>query len=155
MYQLTPSVIALQRGMLYIHNSTPVDSGDHVELLVHTVQAELMNLGYMLDSAGILYLVTVSREDIIRFHDEVIAYLTYIKGDGEYRPLYDGFPQQVMEMSEVELFVNAIRHYRSNGEWVPNAYTQSKPTAFEYPTYNVLSPCSEAKFNPSLRIFFR
>ena len=150
MYTLTPSVIALQRGMLYIHNSSPVESGDHVELLVHTVQAELMNLGYMLDSAGILYLVTVSREDIIRFHDEVIAYLTYIKGDGNYRPLYDGFPQQVMEMSEVELFVNAIRHYRSNGEWVPNAYTKAKPTAFEYPTYKVLSPCSEAKFN---RIF--
>ena len=150
MYQLTPSVIALQRGMLYIHNSSPVESGDHVELLVHTVQAELMNLGYMLDSAGILYLVTVSREDIIRFHDEVIAYLTYIKGDGDYRPLYDGFPQQVMEMSEVELFVNAIRHYRSNGEWVPNAYTKAKPTAFEHPTYKILSPCSEAKFN---RIF--
>ena len=150
MYQLTPSVIALQRGMLYIHNSSPVESGDHVELLVHTVQAELMNLGYMLDSAGILYLVTVSREDIIRFHDEVIAYLTYIKGDGDYRPLYDGFPQQVMEMSEVELFVNAIRHYRSNGEWVPNAYTKAKPTAFEHPSYKVLRPCSEAEFN---RIF--
>lgn len=150
MYTLTPSIIALQRGMFYIHNSSPVEPGDHVELLVHTVQAELMNLGYMLDSAGILYLVTVSREDIIRFHDEVIAYLTYVKGDGDYRPLYDGFPQQVMEMSEVELFVNAIRHYRRNGEWVPNAYTKAKPTAFEHPTYKILSPCSEAKFN---RIF--
>ena len=150
MYQLTPSVIALQRGMLYIHNSSPVESVDHVGLLVHTVQAELMNLGYMLDSSGILYLVTVSREDIIRFHDEVIAYLTYIKGDGDYRPLYDGFPQQVMEMSEAELFVNAIRHYRSNGEWVPNAYTKAKPTAFEHPTYKILRPCSEVEFN---RIF--
>ena len=150
MYTLTSSIIALQRGMLYIHNSSPVESGDHMELLVHTVQAELMNLGYMLDSAGILYLVTVSREDIIRFHDEVIAYLTYIKGDGDYRLLYDGFPQQVMEMNDVELFVNAIRHYRSNGEWVPNAYTKAKPTAFEHPSYKVLRPCSEAEFN---RIF--
>lgn len=150
MYTLTPSVIALQRGMLYIHNDAPVEPRDHVELLVHSVHAELMNLGYMLDSAGILYLISAAREDIIRYHDEVIAYLTYIKGDGNYRPLYDGFPQQVMEMSEVELFINAIRHYRSSGEWVPNAYTQSKPTAFEHPTYKVLSPCSEAGFN---RIF--
>ena len=150
MYTLTPSVIALQRGMLYIHNDAPVEPRDHGELLVHSVHAELMNLGYMLDSAGILYLMSALREDIIRYHDEVIAYLTYIKGDGNYRPLYDGFPQQVMEMSEVELFVNAIRHYRSNGEWVPNAYTQSKPAAFEHPSYKVLSPCSEAKFN---RIF--
>lgn len=150
MYTLTPSVIALQRGMLYIHNDAPVEPEDHVELLVHSVHAELINLGYMLDSAGILYLMSALREDIIRYHDEVVAYLTYIKGDGNYRPLYDGFPQQVMEMSEAELFVNAIRHYRSNGEWVPNAYTQSKPTAFEYPSYKVLRPCSEAEFN---RIF--
>lgn len=150
MYKLTPSVIALQRGMLYIHNSSPVEPGDHVELFVHTVHAELMNLGYMLDGAGILYLMSSAIEDIIRYHDEVVAYLTYIKGDGDYRPLYDGFPQQVMEMSEVELFVNAIRHYRRNGEWVPNAYTKAKPTAFEHPTYKILSPCSEAKFN---RIF--
>ena len=150
MYTLTPSVIALQRGMLYIHNDAPVEPKDHVELLVHSVHAELMNLGYMLDSAGILYLMSALREDIIRYHDEVVAYLTYIKGDGNYRPLYDGFPQQVMEMSEAELFVNAIRHYRSNGEWVPNAYTQAKPTAFEHPSYKVLHPCSEAEFN---RIF--
>ena len=147
---LTPSVIALHRGMLYIHNNAPVEPEDHIEMLVHSVHAELMNLGYMLDSAGILYLMSALREDIIRYHDEVVAYLTYIKGDGNYRPLYDGFPQQVMEMSEVELFVNAIRHYRSSGEWVPNAYTQSKPTAFEHPTYKILRPCGEAEFN---RIF--
>lgn len=147
---LTPSVIALQRGMLYIHNNVPVEPEDHIEILVHSVHAELMNLGYMLDSAGILYLMSALREDIIRYHDEVVAYLTYIKGDGNYRPLYDGFPQQVMEMSEVELFVNALCHYLSNGEWVPNAYTKAKPTAFEHPTYKILRPCSEAKFN---RIF--
>ena len=147
---LTPSVIALQRGMLYIHNNAPVEPEDHIEMLVHSVHAELMNLGYMLDSAGILYLMSALREDIIRYHDEVVAYLTYIKGDGNYRPLYDGFPQQVMEMSEVELFVNALCHYLSNGEWVPNAYTKAKPTAFEHPTYKILRPCSEAKFN---RIF--
>ena len=150
MYTLTPSVIALQKGMLYIDNYASEPKTSPVEVLVHTVHAELMQFGYMLDSAGILYLTAASNECIIRYHDEVIAYLKYIKGDGDYRPLYDGFPQQVMEMSEVELFINAIRHYRSHGEWVPNAYTKTNPTAFEHPTYKVLRPCSEAEFN---RIF--
>ena len=45
MYTLTPSVIPLQRGMLYIHNDAPVEPRDHVELLVQSVHAELMNLG--------------------------------------------------------------------------------------------------------------
>ena len=149
MYTLTPSIIALQRGMFYINDDLPA-LGFHAEMIAYTTQAELMQFGVMLDERAFSHLSLMTGEDIIRYHDEVIAYLTYIKGDGEYRPLYDGFPQQVMEMSESELFFNAICHYWSNGEWVPNAYTKSKPTVFEHPTYKILSPCSEAKFN---RIF--
>lgn len=150
MYTLTPSVIALQRGMFYIDRH---ESGDQEVLspsIAYTVQAELMQLGVMLDECAFSCLPFLTDEDVIRYHDEVIAYLKYIKGDGNYRPLYDGFPQQVMEMSDAELFWNAIRHYWSNGEWVPNAYTKAKPTAFEHPSYKVLSPCSEGEFN---RIF--
>lgn len=150
MYQLTPSVIALQRGMFYIDSRASENQEASGMAIVYTVQAELMQLGVMLDERALSCLSLLTDEDIIRYHDEVIAYLKYIKGDGNYRPLYDGFPQQVMEMSESELFLNAIIHYWSNGEWVPNAYTQAKPTAFEHPSYKVLRPCSEAEFN---RIF--
>ena len=147
MYTLTASVIALQKGMFYIDSRAP-ESGKAPDLAIaYTVQAELMQLGVMLDERAFSCLSLLTSEDIIRYHDEVIAYLTYIKGDGDYRPLYDGFPQQVMELSETELFFNAILHYWSGGEWVPNAYTKSKPTAFEHPTYKMLRPCSEAEFN--------
>ena len=149
MYQLTPSVIALQRGMFYINDDLPA-LGYHAEMIAYTTQAELMQMGVMLDERAFSHLSLMTDKDIIRYHDEVIAYLKYIKGDGDYRPLYDGFPQQVMEMSESELFLNAIIHYWSNGEWVPNAYTKAKPTVFEHPSYKVLRPCSEGEFN---RIF--
>lgn len=147
---LTPSVIALQRGMFYIESRVSESTKATSLPLVYTVQAELMQLGVMLDEQAFSCLSLTGDEDIIRYHDEVIAYLKYIKGDGNHRPLYDGFPQQVMEMSEVELFVNAIFHYWSNGEWVPNAYTKAKPTAFEHPSYKILRPCGKAEFN---RIF--
>ena len=149
MNKLTPSAIALQRGMFYMNDGLP-ELGYHAETVAYTVQAEMMQLGVMLDERALSLLSDMTEEDIIRYHDEVIGYLKYIKGDGNYRPLYYGFPQQVMEMSEAELFWNAIRHYWSNGEWVPNAYTKAKPTAFEHPSYKVLRPCSEAEFN---RIF--
>ena len=149
MYTLTPSIIALQRGVFYINDDLPA-LGVHTEMIAYTTQAELMQFGVMLDERAFSHLSLMTDKDIIRYHDEVIAYLKYIKGDGEYRPLYDGFPQQVMEMSEAELFENAICHYWSNGEWVPNAYTQAKPTAFEHPSYKMLRPCSEGEFN---RIF--
>lgn len=146
MYTLTPSIIALQRGMFYINDDLPA-LGVHTEMIAYTTQAELMQFGVMLDERAFSHLSLMTDKDIIRYHDEVIAYLKYIKGDGEYRPLYDGFPQQVMEMSEAELFENAICHYWSNGEWVPNAYTQAKPTVFEHPSYKMLRPCSEGEFN--------
>ena len=147
---LTPSVIALQRGMFYIDSRASEYETEPNSMYAYTVQAELMQFGVMLDERSLSCLMLQTCENIIRYHDEVIAYLKYIKGDGNYRPLYDGFPQQVMEMSETELFLNAIFHYWSNGEWVPNAYTKSKPTAFEHPTYKILRPCGEAEFN---RIF--
>ena len=150
MYTLTPSVIALQRGMFYIDSKASESTNAPAPALAYTIQAELMQLGVMLDERAFSCLSLLTDEDIIRYHDEVIAYLKYIKGDGNYRPLYDGFPQQVMELNETELFWNAIHHYWSNGEWVPNAYTQAKPTAFEHPSYKVLRPCSEAEFD---RIF--
>ena len=145
-YILTESVIALQRGMFYIPRDSVTDNGIIFNTAAFTVQAELMNLGYMLDEKSFSILTGKTTDNIVRYHDEVIAYLKYIKGDGNYRPLYDGFPQQVMEMSDIELFWNAIRHYWSNGEWVPNAYTEQKPTAFEHVEYRMLKPCSEAKF---------
>lgn len=149
-YQLTPSVIALQRGMFYIEDYRPSLAAKQEIPMVYTVQAELMQLGYMLDDEALENLKGVYSEDIIRYHNEAIPYLKYIKGDGDYHPLYDGFPQQVMEMSDVELFINAIRHYASHGQWVPNSYTKAKPTAFEHPNYKMLRPCSEGEFN---RIF--
>lgn len=149
-YQLTPSVIALQRGMFYLDDYRPSLAATQEIPMAYTMQAELMQLGYMLNNEALENLKGVYREDIIRYHNEVIPYLKYIKGDGDYRPLYDGFPQQVMELSDVELFANAIRHYASHGQWVPNSYTKAKPTAFEHPNYKMLRPCSEGEFN---RIF--
>lgn len=149
-YTLTPGIIALQRGMFYIDDHRPALIPVWETPMAYTVQAELMQFGYMLDNDSLERLKNVNGEGIIRYHNEVIAYLKYIKGDGNYRPLYDGFPQQVMELSDVELFMNAVRHYASCGEWVPNAYTQARPTAFEHTEYKMLRPCSEAEFN---RIF--
>lgn len=149
-YELTPGVIALQRGLFYLDSRTAEGMTAPAPALAYTVQAELMRLGYMLDERAFSCLTTLPQEDVIRWHNEVTAYLIYIKGDGNYTPLYTGFPQQVMELSDVELFWNAVRHYWSNGEWVPNAYTQAKPAAFEHTEYQMLRPCSEAEFN---RIF--
>lgn len=147
----TAATIALQRGKFYLE-SQPANGLPTMPnpALAYTVQAELMQLGYMLDEQAFSVLLKLTNEEVIRYHDEVVAYARYIKGDGNYRPLYSGFPQQVMELSDIELFWNAFCHYASNGTWEPNAYTEARPTAFEHPTYKILTTCCEGDF---MRIF--
>lgn len=147
----TAATIALQRGKFYMESQRPEGLPTMPNpALAYTVQAELMQLGYMLDEQAFSCLQKLTNEEVIRYHDEVVSYARYIKGDGAYRPLYSGFPQQVMELSDIELFWNAICHYASNGTWVPNAYTEARPTAFEHPSYKVLTVCCEGDF---MRIF--
>ena len=147
----TAATIALQRGKFYMESQRPEGLPTMPNpALAYTVQAELMQLGYMLDEQAFSCLQKLTNEEVIRYHDEVVSYARYIKGDGAYRPLYSGFPQQVMELSDIELFWNAICHYASNGTWVPNAYTEARPTAFEHPSYKMLAVCCEGDF---MRIF--
>jgi hypothetical protein len=42
-------------------------------------------------------------------------------GHRNYQPLYPNFPQQVMKLSEAELFINAILHYWTDGQCFPEA----------------------------------
>ena len=73
MYQLTPSVIALQRGMFYIDSRASESQKTPWMPTACTVQAELMQFGVMLDGRAFSCLSLLTDEDIIRYHDEVIA----------------------------------------------------------------------------------
>ena len=42
-------------------------------------------------------------------------------GTLQYSPMYPDFPQQVMEASEAELFINAMLHYLTDGQYMPDA----------------------------------
>lgn len=58
--------------------------------------------------------------EIEEFYKEIIPQLKKLKGaDVKYTPMYPNFPQQVMDASEAELFINAIIHYWSYGIIVP------------------------------------
>lgn len=88
--------------------------------LIVMVQAELMRLGYILDSESRAHLATLSKEEINDVFREVIPIIWNEKGaDKSWRMFYPNFPKQVMRASEVELFMNAILHYSTCGHWLP------------------------------------
>lgn len=136
---LNKDFVAFRKGLLV----GPVSKVELDKVEAYTLQAELMRLGYMINPKQIPY-ITGNRA--IELYNNIVPNLKDLLGDGNYRPLYIGFPKQVMEMSEFELFIDQITHYASNGTWFPNGYTNSNPIMFEHVEYKVINLCTEDEF---------
>ena len=104
--KLTKNIVALQKGLV-----VPPNDGMDNRIAVATVQSHLMEWGYMLDQDAFFELSKSDLSFITKFNDEVISYLKEVMGGKRnYQPLYKNFPQEVMSMSDFELYINAILH---------------------------------------------
>jgi len=131
-------------GLVMPGNKFPcLESGPHAA----SFQAELMQYGYIMTDE--LYSV-VSKE-----HPEVIAMLANkvlpvvakLKGaDVAYTPMYPNFPKQVMDMSHFELFINAITHYWTFGEWKPDYDKLPREFNFEFSEFIKIGRLSQDDF---------
>jgi hypothetical protein len=129
------NTIAIQRGLVLVPTADDRDNSH----LAASLQAELMNLGFMLDEAAFAAARKAPAAWLVAYHQEVIPDLRRRLGaDREYRPFYRNFPAQVMEASDLELFVNAVLHYRSNGTWEPPQVLRDRGYAFENVAFKVV-----------------
>ena len=136
------NIIQFRNGFV---NLPQTDENNYV--LTMAVVSELLQFGYILDSSAIDNLSRASKEDIILFHNEVIDWLKEMTGSKHnHRPFWKGFPEEVMERTECELWFHQIIHYLSNGKYEPNEWTKSRPTAFEQPKYTEIIGGDEEKF---------
>lgn len=82
---------------------------------VGTILKNIENLGYAFSENLIERLQTFSLEELTAFYRELIKDLREITGaHREFKPMYPNFPQQVMDTTEVRLYINAIVHYVTN-----------------------------------------
>jgi hypothetical protein len=139
---LTKNIIQFRNGFVNLPNAQSTNYQ-----LAMSVVAELMQFGYLLEQSAINNLSSASKEDIIKFHDELIVYLKHMTGSKRnYKPFFSGFPAEVMEKSEGELWLYQIVHYLSNGKFVPNEWTKERPTAFENSKYTKIVAGDEDNF---------
>ena len=137
----TLHIIALQQGWVMLPR------GNEPNGLAATIQYELMQAGYMLDSEAYRVVEYAPYNEAVQFHREVIDYLRTMLGDtGNFKPFYEGFPQQVMALSHAELFVNQLVYYWSNGTFTPEAWKGERPQAFEHPHYTMLRCTTASEF---------
>jgi hypothetical protein len=145
---LTKNVVQFRSNFVNLPFATnPKDAPESNRQLVMVVASELMQFGYILEPQAIENMAAASRQDIIAFHNEVISYLKKMTGSNRnYKAFWPGFPEQVMEKSEFELWINQIVHYMSNGTYMPNDWTKERPTAFEQSKYYNITVGDEARF---------
>jgi hypothetical protein len=142
-----PSLIAIKYGMII----SPANASEDNMQLAASLQAELMNLGFILNEEAFQSICHASRGWITSYYNAIIPALRKQMGaDRNYRAFYVNFPTQVMEMSELGLFLNAVIHYLSAGTWEPPQELKDRGIHFEKTEFKVVKRGTEDEFN---RIF--
>ena len=92
--------------------------------LLATINANIMSYGYSMDGNTFDTLtknnVNMSKDMltfVYRSMSNILASLT--GGNVKYKPMYPNFPTEVMKMDLCELYINAIVHYMTFGQWLP------------------------------------
>lgn len=110
-----------------------------------SVNHQLMTYGFMLDRSAFEMVKRADSADIINFHNETVTWLKEMTGGKrDFRSLYGNFPNDVMSMSQTELFWNQIFHY-----WTACTFLETgkpKDVAFEQVEYRMLSAADDDRF---------
>lgn len=79
---------------------------------IGTLLHGLSNLGFVCSPLLIETLKTLSEEEFVALRKDLLASCAKLVGaDKTWEPMYPNFPQQVMDASDAELWVNAMMHY--------------------------------------------
>lgn len=90
-------------------------AGDLPENYIAAFLKNIQSLGYTFDENLIDILKTLSLEELTVFYQQTVKDLREIVGaHREFKPMYPNFPQQVLEMSEARLYLNAVINYLTN-----------------------------------------
>jgi hypothetical protein len=140
------NVIQFKKGFINIPN---IDKGSQATyVMTMTLAAELMQFGYIISPEAISLISLSSPEEIEKLHNELVTFLKKATGaERSYVPFWKGFPAEVMEKSEAELWIEQILHYISNGSYSPSELSKTRATAFEKPLYTILTPGTDEMYS--------
>ncbi|HKF54627.1 MAG TPA: TerD family protein [Blastocatellia bacterium] len=95
--------------------------------VVATMVNNLAGWGYSFSKELIEACQALSMGQLTALYGELDALFSQAKGGHrKHQPLYPNFPQQVMEMSDAELFINAILHYWTAGQYFPETEVKKR-----------------------------
>jgi hypothetical protein len=123
----------------------PDGSGATPLNVLASLQKNLESLGFLLSEEVIERLKALNPMQVDAFYQRLVKDLrTMVGAHRQFKPMYPNFPQQVMEMTEAELYFNALMHY-----WtfrLPQYATEERPPLDEQPNYRIIQVGSRDDF---------
>lgn len=92
----------------------------------HMLNHELMNFGYVLSKEAFEVVESQTSEKIQEIYNDLISGIRDIVGEDGHEAIYTNFPQAVLQKTHFELYLNAILHYWSWGEWRPSESSEMR-----------------------------
>ena len=121
--------------------------------LVTTLNIKLAQLGYTIhpQDSNILIDTYTSSDINSQFKSYINTVNKFVGNDKTYIPMYPGFPEQVINMDESELEVNAFLHYLTNGKFFANE-DERMNYAVNRPETDVMDIIEEIPFKKKIDI---
>lgn len=121
-------ILLRRKNAIYIQLNDPqhVQSKDEAALLVSGL-ANLEELGFELSPAAMQMALHLDKMELLPLLGKLGNRLRIRRGYFFiYRPMYPNFPKQVADADYVELYLNAIGHYITDGYWTPEYHKKHR-----------------------------
>lgn len=140
MYKINEMLLRRKNKVNLPKRSVEHEAGRAEKAMAVSIVKNVESLGFTFDKELFENLLTYPKNEIEMFYTDFIAKLKPLVGaDKEYNPMYPNFPRQVAEASDAELFINAILHYWTFGEWMPEYEKDEHMPLFDETKLTVLT----------------
>ena len=111
--------ILLRRKNMFILPETNSFASNSTKLLA-TLMANIESLGYTFSTETVKKMMHRTIESLTTIEASLVPVLKELVGANRvYKPFYPNFPETVMTASDASLYINAILHYLTFGEYRP------------------------------------
>jgi len=115
--------------------------------MVSSILKNIEGLGYTFSQNLIAALQGSSATAVEALYNDIFPILKEFKNVGnKFRPMYQNFPQEVMEKSDAELYLNAIVHYLTDGLLMPVSEKKERFPLLDNVNLAVIDLGSESDF---------
>ncbi|MED2010633.1 TerD family protein [Brevibacillus borstelensis] len=120
------------------------------EAYLATAMKNIEHLGFTFSPQFMYTVRSLSKEQFEAFYHQLVADLKLLVGAHvEYKPMYPGFPMQVMEYHDAELYLNAIYHYLTLD--LPEYETVHRQPLLDKGNLKVIDLGTKAEFHAMIR----